>query len=415
MKYKFINLVTLCSLLPIVTSAYELERVSVHGYGTLGVAFQDNKDVLYRNSLNMDKGSQGDFSLANYSSFGLQLDIKATDNLSLTAQSVVSEKNSNGKLIELGWLNAKYDLSDTLSVRVGKMRLPAFMSSDIVDVAYSYDWMRLPDMYSIMPVNNYVGIEFNHEVAFDKFSIMSTFLYGQGKSVIYNSSNEGTIKKSDIEIKRIYGLAFKLLSDDVTFRLAYYGDVQFTLKNQEMDNVLAGLNSLGVPSVNQAINKYKINEAPLEYFAIGGKYDFKNMYLLAEYIEMNTDTFLADNTSWYVGSGYNFENWSPFILYSRVKSTQNYKDIPIQEGSPMEIIGLITGVNQALRGISESMTNMELDTVSLGFRYNLSENSVFKFQYDKQKELKKNRVNFHFSNDTSADLDVFSAAVNFTF
>ena len=412
MKYKFIKSLTLLSLFPTSNFALSLDDLSIHGYGTVGIAYQGNKDVLYRNSLSMDKGSQGDISFANYSSFGLQLDLKASDKLSFVAQGVASQKNSNAKLLDLVWINGKYNFTDDSSVRIGRMKLATFMYSDIIDVGYSYDWIRLPDMYSIMPINNYTGIEFSHNMKFDEFSLSSALHFGESQShTCSNDPGNGEVLPSIIEVDKIYGGSLNFLSDNLSLRVGY-GKVRLTLHNKTMDNALLGLNALGIPRINESIDKYQIKNAPVEYLEVGGKYSFNDSYIVGEYMEMNTDTFLASNKSWYVGTGYNFEDWSPFILYSIIESTQNYKDIPITNSSTA---AAITYTNNVLSAISKSVTSVELQTTSLGLRYNLTENSILKLQYDRQKEFKNHKLNFHFSDDNRVDLDVYSAAINFVF
>jgi predicted porin len=411
-KYKIINLLILLGLTSNNMFASNQDDVSLHGYGTVGIAYQDNEDVLYRNSINTKKGSRGDLSFANYSSFGLQLDVPVSEKISLTTQGIVSENTENH--LELSWLNAKYQLDDDSSIRIGKMRLPTFMYSDILNVSYSYDWVRLPDMYSLIPLNSYTGIELNHDMEFNNLSIMATALYGQSKNTLYHSSNEGIIEESDANADDLYIIKLKFLYDDFTFRVGY-SKFLFTLSNKKLDSVLAQLNSLNIPIVTQAVNQYKIKDTSVKYLEIGARYDFEKSYVVGEYLKYSNNSFLPNNTSWYVGTGYNFENWSPFILYSTISSSQNYKDIKPQEGTPIEISMVIDGANQVLSQISKNGVNVELETLSLGFRYNLSENSILKLQYDRQQETKENRLNFHYSNDKKVDLNIFSTTVSFVF
>jgi len=411
MKYK-ITILLIAYLFTV--NIFATDNLSIHGYGTLGVAYQDDDETLYRNSINTEKGSSGDLSFANYSSFGLQLDVQASKKLSFVAQGVVSEKNNNGKTLELGWLNAKYQVNDDFSIKVGKMRLAAFMYSDILDVSYSYDWMRLPDMYSIVPINNYTGIEFNHNIELGNFTFMSTYLYGQSESIFYDSLSNGRILDGSIDTDKIYGASLKVLYDNLTLRFAYC-DLKLTLQSKSLDNSLNQLNSLNIPLVTQAINEYSMDNTSLRYLEIGARYDFEKAYLLGEYIELNSHSFTSNNSSWYLGTGYNFEKWSPFMLYSQTKSVNQYKDIKTDKSMDPALLGAINASNEALKYISENIGNVDLETFSLGLRYNLSENSIIKLQYDKQLEGKGSKVNFHFSENKKVNLDIFSAAVSFVF
>jgi len=411
MNYKIVIPLMILSIFTM--NAVATDTLSIHGYGTVGATYQDDDTILYRNSLNTKKGSHGDLSFANDSSFGLQLDIPIGEKFSFVAQGIASEKNTNGKLLELGWLNAKYQLNDNFSIKVGKMRTSSFLYSDILDVSYSYDWIRLPDMYSIIPINNYTGIELHHNIDFNDFTFISTYLYGQSNSTLYDNTNGETIKGS-LDANKMYGLSLKVLYNDFTFRVAY-SDLKLTLYSPILESSLNQLNALNIPLVTQAIDEYSVNNTSLKYFEVAAKYDFEKAYLLGEYIELKSHSFTSNNSSWYLATGYNFEQWSPFILYSQTKSVNQYKDIKTDESMNPSLIRAITTSNLALNSISENLGKVNLKTYSLGLRYNLSENSIIKLQYDRQVSGKGSKRNFHFSENKKVNLDIFSAAISFVF
>jgi len=410
MKYKI--LIPLISMFTI--NGFATNDISVHGYGTVGATYQGDENTLYRNSLNTKRGSRADLSFANSSSFGLQLDLPIGEKLSLVAQGIASAKNTNGKLLELGWLSAKYQYNDNFSIKIGKMRSSAFIYSEILDVSYSYDWMHLPDLYSIIPINNYRGIQFQHDIDVGDFTFISTYLYGESKSLLYDSLLNGTIIEGSLSAEQMYGVSLKVLYDDFTFRIAY-SDFKLTLHSPILDQSLNQLSALNIPLVTQAINEYSVENTSMQYFEIAAKYDFENAYLMGEYIELNSHSLTSNNSSWYVGTGYNFESWSPFMLYSQTKSVNQYKDIKTNANMDPALIGAITASNGALNSISESLGNANFETYSLGLRYNLSENSILKLQYDRQIEEKGSKLNFHFSENKKTNLDIFSAAVSFVF
>jgi len=411
MNYKTIIPLIILSIL--TTKSFANNSISIHGYGTVGATYQNEAETLYRNSLNTKKGSRGDLSFANDSSFGLQLDIPIGEKFSFVAQGIASEKNTNGKLLALSWLNAKYQFNDNFSIKVGKMRTSSFLYSDILDLSYSYDWVRLPDMYSIIPINNYTGIELHHNIDFSNFTFISTYLYGQSSSILYDNINGETLRGS-LDVNKMYGLSLKVLYDDFTFRVAY-SNLKLTLHSPYLENNLNQLNALNIPLITQAIDEYSVNNTSLKYFEVAAKYDFEKAYLLGEYIELNSHSFTSANRSWYLATGYNFENWSPFMIYSQTKSINQYKNIKTDESMNPSLIRAITTSNILLHSISEDLGNVNFRTYSLGLRYNLSENSIMKLQYDRQVEGQGSKLNLHFSNNTKVNLDIFSAAVSFIF
>ena len=388
----------LLGLYPISCLATESDFLSLNGYGTIGGAYQDNKEVLYRDSYYADKGSQGDFSFSNYSILGLQLDATPTDKLTFTLQGIASPNNENGKLIDIEWANAKYQISESFDVRAGMMRLPTFMFSDILHVGYSYDWIKLPDMYAVVPINKYQGIEFAHRLNLNDLSLSSTLLLGETRSNI-KPNNGGQLSKLDIEAENIYGATLKALYHDLSFRVAYITS-SITLDDERVGSALSQFDSMGIPSISTAIQKYEVKSTPVSYLNIGARYDFSNAYLLGEYIKVDSESFLPDISSWNISTGYNFETWTPFVVYSYTKNSSNYNNIST-EGVNAQMAGAITGANQVFSGMSNNF-DMDLETLSLGFRYDLDDNILLKFQYDNQKRTKER-------------LHIFSTAINFVF
>jgi len=98
-KYKFVLICIAFLFVKVPIFAERLDFISIHGYGAIGGAYQDNENILYRNSLNTDDGSKGEFSFDTDTKLGLQLDVVPTDKLSLTIQGAASKNHGSDKLI----------------------------------------------------------------------------------------------------------------------------------------------------------------------------------------------------------------------------------------------------------------------------------------------------------------------------
>lgn len=400
MKKEIFKIALLSSLVNGIAFADDWDFLTVNGYGTLGVAYQDNDAVLYRNSFFTDKGTKGDVSFTNHSVLGLQLDAKATDKLSFTLQAVASGNNANGKIVDVDWANAKYELTDDFDIRVGIMRIPLFIYSDILNVGYSYDVLNLPDMYRLVSINKYTGVELSHSTEFEDVSVVSTLLYGQTGSVYKAIESQDGTSESKVHAHDIYGLALKFLYDDLMLRGSYV-QASIDINNPEVDVILNQFNALNIPMISNTIEKYNVQNPETNYLNFAAKYDFEKSYVMGEYITSDSKSFIIDLESWYVGGGYHFETWTPFALYSETKGTSNYTAMP-SSGLAPEVAGAVMGANQAFTQMAEPGVEMNLETFSLGFRYTLSDNAVLKFQYDEQKR-----------SDTT--LNIFSSSVNFVF
>ncbi len=392
-----------------------LESLLIHGYGSVGGAYQKNHNILYRNSLNTDNGSRGNFSFETDSKMGLQLDIEPVEKLTFTLQGLASQNNANNKFLSVEWANLKYKFSDEFDIRVGKMQLPAFMYSDVINLAYAYDWIRLPDMYSTIPFHSYRGVELNYNTDYEYFSIDLKLMHGkENDSIKIKEANTDVFKDSKVEVNDLYGIVLGISIEELKLRFAYT-KFDFTLKNKQVDELLAQFNSLGIPVITSSIDKYKINHTPSSYIEFGISYDFENAYILGEYMRLDSDSFKSDTNSWYISTGYHFEQLTPFITYSKTTSKSNYKDINIPIGSPPPVAGVIIGANAAYANFT-SKTKIDQDTTSLGVRYDLSDNLALKIQYDYVQEKKESSSVFvHFNNEPQTDLHVFSATINYVF
>jgi len=400
LKKAIFKIALLSSLVNGIAFADDWDFLTVNGYGTLGVAYQDNDAVLYRNSFFTDKGTKGDVSFANHSVLGLQIDAKATEKLSFTLQAVASANNANGKILDVDWANAKYQLTDDFDIRVGIMRIPLFLYSDILNVGYSYDVLNLPYMYHLLSINKYAGVELSHSTEFQDVSVVSTLFYGQTGSVHQAIESQESASESKIHANDMYGLALKFLCDNLILRASYL-QASIDVDNPEGDAIFNQFNALNIPMISNTIEKYKVQESLINYLNFAAKYDFENSYVMGEYITSDSKSFIIDLESWYVGGGYHFGEWTPFALYSDTKGTSNYTAMP-SSGLAPEVAGAVMGANQAFTYMAEPGVEVDVETLSLGFRYTLSDNAVLKFQYDEQKR-----------SDTT--LNIFSSSVDFIF
>lgn len=400
MRSKILKILTFLSLLQTSLYADDWDFLSVNGYGTVGVAYQNNENVLFRNSFFTGKGSKGDIAFENYSVVGLQFDAKATEKLSFTLQAVASANNANGNLLDVDWANAKYQINDAFDLRVGMMRTPIFMYSDILNVAYSYEMLRLPDMYGLISINKYQGAELNHRVDFDASSLYSTLFAGETYSDYKAVDGSNNIVESDIHAKNIFGIGMKFIYNDLTLRSSYLV-ADLNIESAQMEGVFNQFSALNIPTISNTIDKYRVQNQKISYLNFGARYDFENSYLQAEHIRSDSKSFIVDLNAMYVTAGYNFDTWTPYVVYAKSKTTSNY--LPISTvGMPVSLVGAITAANQAFTQIAEGGSEMNMETVSLGFRYDLTDSAVLKFQYDKQERMHET-------------LNVFSSAVNFVF
>lgn len=398
MEHRALVIGTLLSVYTVSGFSGEMDFLSVNGYGTLGGAYQDNKEVLYRDSIQTDKGSQGDFSFDNYSVFGLQLDAQPNDKLSFTLQGIASPRDD--KSIQITWANAKYALSDNFDIRVGLMVTPKFMFSDILNVAYSYDTVRLPDMYGLVTINDYQGVELTYHNDIADGYLSTSIFHGKTtdtlKAIV---PNEGSFD-INLNAKNISGISLKYIQDDLTLKGSYIHSL-VDVNSENINSVVSYLASLNIPILTNAISTNNNINIHSDYLNLGLRYDFEDAYVQGEYITFKVDSFLPDLASWNLTSGYMLGDWTPFISYSEVESHSKFTPIST-EGLPVELTPTVATANQVLSELYKGWLTVDMQKASIGTRYEINDHLALKFQYDKQYAKEYN-------------LEIFSTALNFIF
>lgn len=127
------------------------EKFQVNGFFTTGFSQHDGDQPYF----------DGTDNKANFEAetlLGLQLEFKINRKASLIAQTVSeAQENLNS---ELEWAFLKYELSPGLALRAGRLRLPAYMLSEYIQVGYAYPWSSPPvEVYSSLPFTAYEGLD----------------------------------------------------------------------------------------------------------------------------------------------------------------------------------------------------------------------------------------------------------------
>lgn len=149
-----------CTLVAPAAQALEL---SWSGFATLGYA-QSDADFHYLRWID-DGGSFNADSVG-----GAQLDVKLTPRWSATLQlraAPATDHDSRWKL-EPSWAFVAWRPADGWLLRAGKLRVPLYLYSELLDVGVAHDMARLPlEMYSLSPINELTGFSASYDWALD--------------------------------------------------------------------------------------------------------------------------------------------------------------------------------------------------------------------------------------------------------
>src|SRR5580704_3003239 len=119
---------------------------SFRGFGTLGVVHSsdDQADFVSTPYQNKGAGFTNSWSATPDTKLGVQLNANLTGRLSAVAQLVSQYQYDGNFRPALEWANLKYQFTPDLDIRVGRIAIPTYMVSDVLNVGYALPFVRIP-------------------------------------------------------------------------------------------------------------------------------------------------------------------------------------------------------------------------------------------------------------------------------
>jgi hypothetical protein len=286
------------------TSAFALEQgdYRFNGFGTAAITHLGGDEHVYGIQGQTNDSWRGD----QLSKLGGQFQYGLTDTLSVTAQGVARAEQDSWKP-KLEWLYLAWQADDNLTLRAGRLRTPAYMYSETLDVGFTYPWLRLPDeVYSAMPLSNFEGADalFSHALPFGAVN------FQVGGGVANNRDLFAAGELHDVDAKNVFGTAVSLATNDFgTFRVSY---VEADLHINVAPTVSTPLGPLRIQATNLEGNKAR-------FASVGYQYDNGTWVTADEWTTRNIENNNNPSVeSFYLMGGRRFGEFLAHVTYAQM-------------------------------------------------------------------------------------------------
>lgn len=301
-------------------------HLSLDGFGTLGALHSDYEqaDFVTANPLYRDgAGYTRRWRTDQDTKLGVQLTAEAGDRFSAVVQGITQLRYDNTFTPKLEWANVKYAITPELSLRVGRVVLPTFLSSDTENVGYVRPWVRTPGEIRVqLPFTSSDGADVTYSFHAGAAANRVQLLFGHNRARLPGGE---LFQNEDI----------RALTDTIE-----YG--HFTLH--------AGFQKM----------RYRIQPNPGWYdfraIDIGVQYDPGGWYVIAEQFSTN-DEGMGHVRAVSLGGGYRISNLTPYAVGSKIKQTS----VGTVELSPV----------------------FDQQTIAVGLRWDFMRNVDLKLQYER--------------------------------
>lgn len=338
------------------------QAISLHGFGTLGVARSSTDSAEFVRDLSQPSGLTKQWSGKIDSVLGVQANIRATDKVEAVVQAV-SRYHADGNFEpELMWAFVKYDPNANLSLRGGRLGTEFYMLADSRLVGYSYLPIRPPtDYYGALPFSYIDGVDGQATLP-----VGDGLLRGKLFTGLVREKAPLADRQWDMNRSRMTGGHVDYQQGSWQWRLGY-AQVRF-----KQDLPLADLHNLlesnGANAASQALSM----AGKLGRFSSAGVvYDNGPLQVQLMLSRTWQDSSIFENShAAYLIAGYRFDKLTPFIGYSRVRST------------PKQLATGLGAVMDATVASVMADSHNDQHTTTIGLRWDFRRNMDLKAQFD---------------------------------
>lgn len=390
-----------------LTAQADTPSFSLNGFGTLGVVHssEDQADYVSNQFTARGTGHTTDWSAEVDSKLGLQLTANLTPRISSVVQ-VVTEQQYDGEFRPgFEWANVSFDVTPDLNLRAGRVVLPVFMNAEHRKVGYATAWVRPPlEVYRSIPVSNIDGIDVSYRLRIADATSTLRATYGQSNTR-FPYTDETTIRNTaKAESREGLTLNSTVERGNTTFFAAYS---RFRLTIEEFSPLFDAFRMFG-PEGDAIANHYDIDDKPVEVISLGARYDPGNWFVMGEWAQIESRSFLADSRGWYITGGYRHGDFTPYVTYARQhihSDTSAGLSLPASARLDAELNSLLHWQPQQ-------------KSVSLGLRWDFSRNMAMKVQFDHMNHEPGSPgylVNVQPGFEPGGSVNLFSLALDFVF
>jgi hypothetical protein len=341
-----------------------LPPIDVSGFGTGGFAVTDTGKAEFGRVQQQPVGANNEGDVGVDSLFALQGTVHLTDMLSATVQGIVRRMFNTGFQLDIPVFFVKADVTRDLSVRIGRIQLPVFMSSDYRQVGYSNTWVRPPiEVYGPIPFDSDDGADVLYRKTVGPADISAQAFYGK---------TDATLPGVAVQSRKNWGVNASATVGPLTVR-AGRSQSAFTARSAATTQLLTAVNAAGFTALANRLNPLNV---PFKFTDFGFSLDETHLTVQGEISKATAGGFLASTDGQYLLAGYRVEKLTPYAMYARQKVTSARTDTTIPRVGAL--IPLALGVDQLINSVGANQ-----HTLSAGVRWDVHESVDLKLQVDR--------------------------------
>ena len=363
-------------------------RFSLHGFGTAGAVASSEHRADFIGGIAQPNGAGHSRNVAfgPDSRLGLQLDGRLTDRFTVVVQAVSQHQYDGTYRPAIEWANIKYAFTPDLSVRLGRIALPAFMISESRLVGYANPWVRPPEeVYGNEAVTSNDGIDATWRLHAGGLTGTLQGLYGSSRLRLPAGLEADAHRTRGANAVFEYGPA--------AFHIHYIAsDVQ--LQSSSIDALFDGYTQLGntlsaIPGLQQfgaqayaTSDRYRPADFKISFLTLGFNYDPGAWLVTGEWVRITGGAVIPDEQAGYITGAYRIRQFMPYFTLARLRADANATPGVSTEFLPPPLAQGAAALNSGLNALL-SLSTPRQHSISAGVRWDFMKDTDLKIQYDR--------------------------------
>ncbi|PIE43918.1 MAG: hypothetical protein CSA50_02880 [Gammaproteobacteria bacterium] len=385
------------------------EKYRFSGFATIGAARGGNNTLGFRRNNSQEGHFNSHWSLEPDTLLGLHLDADFSQNLAGAVQLVARDRTGNDFKDMVGWAYLRYHLNPAFAVRAGRFGLDLFLLSEYRSLGLAYLWVRPPmEFYGSISFDHVDGLDIAYQRQLDDGYLEIKLFAGQTQNTLGHQRDE-----VDFILAPVYGLTVTWEDTHWRIKLGLSNDRFDKKMSREfgatqlidaLEQTTAGIQGTPIvwPEAPRLADDLDMKGTGINYYSLGAAYDANPWMVQAEVALIASDyAMYQDHYSSYLSFGYRVGPTTLYAMTALAESRNDRKLIPEPTLALPDTIGslpqseqdaLIESSNSQLAVLSQlhgslqkyhDATIVDQKTLSLGIRWDILHNLVFKVQLDR--------------------------------
>lgn len=352
----------------------------VNGFGTLGYAVENKDDIGFFRNSNQPSSTEWDGSFRPDSILGVQGSYTFNPQFEAVAQLVYSGKAKLTPANAFEWAFLAYRPNENTDLRVGRVGLDVFMLSDYRNLGYSQLWVRPPrEFYGWLPLFSLDGGDIAYSFSSGDTRWRIKGQYGRSRADVPMPSND----VYRFETNNFRDITLQAENGPWQFKAGY---AALTVASQppigELTGNLDALIDAGLgPISDEAASlrrQLQIEGTKVSYASLGAAYDDGKWVAQTEFARLKGESALMQSgDAAYASLGYRIGAYTPYAVIGRFKPDR----ARLQATNDWSMLGAQALQDAAIASTSAVRLNQR--TVSFGMRWDLSNSTALKLQWDR--------------------------------